>query len=189
MMVVNSGYDVAIEDWRTILAAAACPVWFDVHSLVLDRKIGAHRPYVALPDWREWVAGTTYLQANRQEVACLLGRPERWVEASELAGFFAAAFDLGVQAVFVTLGKDGVWTATPKAQTIIPAPEARSVVDTTGCGDVFAAATIVRLARGEDAHDAVRQGVVLAAAAAGAAGIEETYALAVRARFDRPEWM
>jgi len=189
MMVFNSGYDLTIEGWRSILAAAACPVWFDVHSLVLAKRIGAHRDYVALKNWREWIAGTTYLQANRQEVACLLGHPERRPEESELPEFFAEAFDLGVRAVFVTLGKDGVWAAAPGARKIVPAPTAQVVVDTTGCGDVFAASAFVRLVRGAEVLEAARYGVALATEAVAAAGIRETYALAVRARFDRPGWI
>jgi sugar/nucleoside kinase (ribokinase family) len=183
MMVFNSGFDVSFDGWRRIVEAAPCPVWFDVHSLALAKNMGVHRAYAAVPDWPRWVRGVSFLQANRQEVACLAGHPARWPEESELPAFFAAASEAGVRAVFVTQGKDGVLAATPDGVTRVRAPAAETVVDTTGCGDVFAAATLVRIVAGESVVAAAASGVRLASQAVGVAGIRATYALARRSRF------
>ena len=134
LMAFNSGFEFALADWRRIVDAAcaldfarslardrdsngtrtrACPIWLDVHSFVLDRIVGAHRDYVSVPEWRDWLAGVTYLQANRQEVASLRGHPERWPERGEIESFAAEAFAVAVRAVFVTMGKDGVLMLTP----------------------------------------------------------------------------
>jgi hypothetical protein len=197
LMVFNSGFELRLEDWRRIVAAERRAIWLDVHSLVLAKIVGSHRDYVAVPDWRDWVAGVSYLQANRQELSSLRGHPERWPSRAEIESFAGQAFDVGVRAVMVTLGKDGVLLLTPGARGAagvgaiagagtaarpivrhIQAPAADRVVDATGCGDVFCAAAMRLLARGASIAEAAEAGVVLASEAVGLAGITETFGLA-----------
>jgi hypothetical protein len=178
LMVFNSGFELKLADWRRIVAAARRAIWFDVHSFVLAKVVGAHRDYVAVPDWRDWVAGVSYLQANRQEVASLRGHPERWPSRAEIEAFAAQAFAVGVQAVLVTMGKDGVLVLTEAGARQVHAPAADRIIDTTGCGDVFCATAMRLLARGATIAEAAEAGVVLASRAVGLAGIEETFSLA-----------
>jgi len=182
LMVFNSGFDLEFEDWRKIAERTKRPIWCDVHSLVLDRKLGVHRNYVALPAWREWMAGVTFLQANRQELACLLGHPGYWPEEKEIASFASDAFRLGTQVVFVTMGGDGILVSTQRDTRLIRAPKAERVVDTTGCGDVFCAKTAQCLVRGIPLFEAAEAGAALASRAAGSAGVGATYALVHRRR-------
>jgi hypothetical protein len=186
LMVFNSGFDIELADWRRVARKAPCPIWMDIHSLSLARIIGSHRDYVALPEWKDWVEGVTYLQANRQEVACMLGRPERWPERAEIDDFARQAFDRSVRAVLVTLGKDGVLLLTPDGTRLIQAPRADHVVDTTGCGDIFCAATMHRLAAGADLFEAAAFGVVIASRAVGLAGLGETFMLARKSGLETP---
>lgn len=179
LMVFNSGFDMTLSDWRSIVDRAICPVWLDVHSLVLAKKLHAHREYISLPDWRDYVSGVGYLQANRQEVASLLGHPERLPEAGEISAFVHDAFRVGVRAVFVTMGKDGVLVAAPHEMRTVRAPEANRVVDTTGCGDVFCAKTMQLLALGVPVIEAAEEGVELASLAVSLTGVRETYELAL----------
>jgi hypothetical protein len=181
-LVFNSGFDIALSDWRLIADRAACPIWIDIHSLALAARVGAHRDYRALPDWPSWVRGASYLQANRQEVACMMGHPERWADEGEMWAMAARSFEIGLQAVFITLGKDGVLVATPEGIRRVPAPAAAAVVDTTGCGDVFAAATARALWAGIPPFRAAELGVALATQAVGISGLQATYDLAFRAR-------
>jgi len=181
MMVFNSGFDISLPDWRKIVSKAACPIWFDIHSLALEPRVGAHRNYRALPDWPEWVKGVTYLQANRQEVGCLMGHPERWADEGEIRDFFRRAIAAGVRAIFMTMGKDGVLAATLEEIRRVPAPVASEVVDATGCGDVFAAASVDGLLRGEPEFQAAAAGVGLATQAVAVSGLRETFSLASRA--------
>ncbi len=186
LMVFNSGFDIELPDWRRVARSARCPIWMDIHSLSLAKLVGSHRDYVALPQWIDWVEGVTYLQANRQEVACMLGRPERWPERDEIAAFARGAFDQAVRAVFVTMGKDGVLVLTSEETRLIQAPRADRVVDTTGCGDVFCAGTMHRLAAGAELFEAAAFGVEIASRAVGLAGLDETFALADHARNGMP---
>ncbi len=181
LQVFNSGFDLTKHAWREIAAAAPCPVWLDVHSLALDRVTGVRRGYVAIPAWREWIEGADYLQANRQELASLMGRPERWPDGGEILAFSREAFAAGVKAVFVTLGKAGVLALTPVESRLLPAARAGRVVDTTGCGDVFAAESARGLAAGLPVFEAAAAGVTAATRAVEAAGIRATFELGAAA--------
>jgi len=177
LMVFNSGFDITLPDWRRITETAKCPIWLDIHSLVLAKKLYEPREYVSLLGWRDWARGVDYLQANRQEVASLLGHPDHWPDESEIFGFIKEAFAIGVKAVFVTMGKKGVLVSTLKESRLVPAPEAREVVDTTGCGDVFCAKTLQLLARDVPVFEAAAAGVELASRAVVLAGVQETFEL------------
>jgi ribokinase len=107
----------------------------------------------------------------------MLGRPERWPEREEIEAFAGEAFDRSVRAVFVTMGKDGVLLLTPEEARLIRAPHADRVVDTTGCGDIFCAATMHRLAAGTELFEAAAFGVTIASRAVGLAGLGATYEL------------
>jgi hypothetical protein len=178
LLVFNSGFDLKLEDWRTIQRAVRCPVWIDIHSYALAKVIGAHRDYIAIPEWTEWVRGADFLQANRQEVACMIGRPERWAERGEIEALAVRAFDSGPRALFVTMGREGVLALTPDGNRMIAAPKADQTVDTTGCGDVFAAAAFKALTEGAGAFEAAEAGTALASRAVSAKGVAETFRLA-----------
>jgi hypothetical protein len=186
IMIINSGFELEVSDWRKIVEAASCPVWLDIHSLSLERVLGLPRRYRPISEWREWAEGVTYLQANRQEVACMLGRPEKPAEATDILAFCRLALDLGLKAVFITLGRKGALLMTADKEEII-APRAKvQVKDTTGCGDVFCAATVSCLSRGLAPFEAGRTGVDLASQAAQGSGARETYELALSHRTGRP---
>ncbi len=181
-MVVNSGYDLELDSWRRVVGAATCPVWLDIHSLTLEKTLGKPRAYRSVPEWIEWARGSTYLQANRKEVACLMGRPDRAADREDIRRFCRQALDVGAEAMFITLGREGALLATPSGEKTIGLSCGPDVLDTTGCGDVFCAATASALFRGAVPEDAARFGVDLASRAAGVAGVRETYELALRAR-------
>lgn len=182
LVVFNSGFDITLSDWRKIADFAGCPIWLDIHSLALAKHLHKHREYVSLDDWKEWVKGVAFLQANRQEVACMLGHPQEWPEESEIAAFVKDAFKIGVRAVFVTMGKEGVLVSIPAGSQMMRAPRAKTVVDTTGCGDVFCAGTMRRLAKGAAIAEAASFGIHLASQAVSLAGVAQTYDLAARFR-------
>lgn len=182
LVVFNSGFDITLSDWRKIADSTRCLIWLDIHSLALAKRLHKHREYIPLGDWKEWVKGVTYLQANRQEVACMLGHPREWPEEGEILAFGKDAFRVGVEAVFVTMGKEGVLVSTPAGSQMMRAPRAKTVVDTTGCGDVFCAGTMHGLAGGAPISEAASFGIRLASQAASLAGVAQTYDLATRFR-------
>ncbi len=183
VMVINSGFDMTFEDWRKVADEAPCPIWFDIHSLTLKKVLGGPRDYRPVPEWKEWARGAAFLQANRQEVACMLGRPDSRAIDAEVERFCREALDeLGPQAVFVTLGKEGVLVAVPGCLERIGLSDTGRSVDTTGCGDAFCAAAVSKLARNDDSFAAAAFAVNLASRAASISGVAKTYELAVASR-------
>ena len=175
ILVINSGFDIELKDWQTILRSAACPIWVDIHSLPLSRELGQPRQYRPLPEWTSWTEGVDFLQANAKEMASMLGHPDQEPTAEEMLSLAKRAFELGSKAVFVTHGKEGILVMTPGKTKRISSPDADEVVDTTGCGDVFCAGTAVKLSEGNDPFAAAESGLMLASKAATARGVEEIY--------------
>jgi sugar/nucleoside kinase (ribokinase family) len=178
--VCNSGFDILLEEWRKIVHQSECPLWFDVHSLALSKVIGQPRKYIALHEWRDWLRDVTCVQANAMELSSMMGRPGKSLTHEDFSIFGAKAFEQNVKTVFVTLGREGVLVMSPAESKKLAFSDSVHVRDTTGCGDVFCAATVAKLVRGDDLFDAARFGVQLAARAAEVKGFEETYALASR---------
>lgn len=182
ILVINSGFDIELSDWRKVVHAASCPVWIDFHSLALKRKLHVPRDYVPLLEWREWAEGASFIQANRKEVAAMLGCPDKDPSRPDLSRFGKQAFELGLEAVFVTLGQEGVLVMSPGESRRLFPPRAETVADTTGCGDVFCSAAALKLAAGEEPFAAARFGLELATRAVAVRGIAETHGLALRFR-------
>jgi len=182
IMVLNSGFDIELKEWRKIVRRSSCPIWLDIHSLALAKKLGVHRNYLSLPEWEDWARGATYLQANKQEVASMLGHPKVLPDEKELDPFGKKALSLGIDAIFITLGKEGVLVFTAEDSMKISAPQVENVVDTTGCGDVFCAGTAWKLAQGISPFEAASFGIELASKATKVSGISGTYALTVNQR-------
>jgi 2-dehydro-3-deoxygluconokinase len=77
---------------------------------------------------------------------------------------------LGVQAVALTRGVEGVLLDDAGELVEIPAIPAPAVVDQTGAGDSFAGTVTARLALGDPLIDAVRLGVAAASLSVGGLG-------------------
>ncbi len=177
IFVVNSGYDITLEDWKKVVEAADCPIWLDIHSLPLSKGLKVPREYCPVPEWQEWAAGADYIQANAAEVASLLGGPGQKLEDRDLEHLAALARERGTKAVFATRGREGVQVLTSKRSVLIPTRKAEKVSDTTGCGDVLCAAAVARLRAGGDAFAAAAYGAKMATEAVEVAGVEKTYEL------------
>jgi len=178
ILVLNSGFDIELEDWRKIVQVAKCPIWIDIHSLALAKKLNTQRKYLPLPEWKDWISGVSFLQANAKEVASMLGHPERVASETELRYFGEMALGSGVKAVFITMGKEGILVIASDKSKKISSASVKKVIDTTGCGDVFCGATAVKLAEGRNPFESASFGLLLATKAACVKGIKETYTLA-----------
>ena len=177
ILVINSGYDISLKDWRKVVEAAACPIWLDIHSLPLSEGLNVPREYRPIPEWREWAEGVDFIQANAAEVASLLGRRGRPLEDTDLERLADLARSGGTRAVFVTRGRSGVHVLSAGESRLIPTRRAEKVADSTGCGDVLCAAAVARLRAGDDYLAAAAFGARLATEAVEVAGVEETYRL------------
>lgn len=174
--VMNSGYDITYETWRYLVENIQCPIWFDIHSLVLNQVIGEKRSYISLPDWHKWIRNVSYLQANSKEAACLISKPDQDLSKKDLNNLADTAFQHGVRAVFITRGEKGVWVATPETRSFLGIDKRMNVSsETTGCGDVFCAGTVSKLSAGSDPFEAAAYGQRLAVIASSCHGINNTF--------------
>lgn len=176
MAVFNSGFDLDFYSWRQIIQACSCPLWLDIHSLVLSSNFGL-RKYEELESWPAWVEGVDYLQVNEREASCLLGQPNRKLAWEDLHHLADQALALGLKAIFITLGKRGVFVVTQKNREILEPKEESRVVDTTGCGDCLAAATCLQLLEGKTPLEAVRFGLFVASQVVKVRGVASTFTL------------
>jgi len=176
IVAFNSGFDLDLITWRQVIRSCSCPIWLDIHSLVLSPNFG-RRYYENFQTWPAWVEGIAYLQANEKEAACLLGHPQEKPTFEELEDLAAQCFSLGVKAVYITLGQRGVFVSSAESQEVLPAGKPRKMVDTTGCGDCLAASAVWKILQGESAHQAGRFGIGLACRVASVSGVLATYNL------------
>ncbi|GAC1391206.1 MAG: hypothetical protein NVSMB31_08520 [Vulcanimicrobiaceae bacterium] len=102
------------------------------------------------------LTGIDLLVLNTGEAAAYLGKPD--AKALDLAHALQAR---GVGAVVVTMGADG-YVLGSEDFAFFTAVSA-SIVDVTGAGDAFIAATLYQLLAGDDLRAATRMGAVAAA--------------------------
>jgi len=108
---------------------------------------------------------------NQREAAAIAGvnfagRRATWEEIDEAVRRLHAA---GAPLVVVTLGADGALAATPEQWWFQPNQE-RPVVDTTGCGDAFAAGFLFGWCGSRDVRRGLVYGCACGAAAVGQVG-------------------
>jgi ribokinase len=95
------------------------------------------------------------LTPNQQEARAIAGSGESPRDAADrLRG-------LGVGAVVMTLGAEGVWLLSDEGETAIPGRKVMAV-DATGAGDCFSGALTVALAEGKHLEEAARWATVAA---------------------------
>ena len=94
-----------------------------------------------------------WLTPNETEAEILTGI--RVHDQAELDAAADALLDRGVDAVLMTLGADGVFSATRKERFRTPAFSVQAV-DTTAAGDVFNGALAIALVEGNPLHESVQ---------------------------------
>ncbi len=157
-----AGWELDLPAARRMRQEFDGPVFCDVHSLLLGTAHTGMRVRRELEEWPEWRACFDLIQGNREEIRIVTGGLEDPLEAVR------SLVDSGAKAAFSTLGPDGVAWAAPSdspwfragsngADTSADSITARvtnrplgmpTVVDTTGCGDVWGAACFTSLLSG-----------------------------------------
>ena len=107
--------------------------------------------------------------------AALLGCPGKNLDLAEIENFGVLVCEMGIKAVFVTLGEEGVLLMDKKGSRNIDVIEGNSVIDTTGCGDVFCAGTVACLSEGRDPFEAAGYGMKMASTAVSMRGIKPLF--------------
>lgn len=153
-----AGWEIDLSVAQRLRKAFDGPVFCDVHSLLLGTDRTGVRVRRQLDAWPEWRESFDLIQGNQDEIRIVTGGIE-----DPLAGV-RSLVNSGVGAAFATLGSAGVAWAAPsdskwlgaatnvvdevRAEVARPAPTL-SVVDTTGCGDVWGATCFSSLLAGQ----------------------------------------
>ena len=136
-----SGSDISTANLMWLQSQTHAKIYIDFHSRTLGRRADGTR-YLRRPrDWQKTVLCADFLQMNEVEFKLLARQlPDR----SRCQRFMATEMNKGARALLVTLGSRGCIVCYRRGTSIvvqqIMPPATNKVIDTTGCGDVFAAA-------------------------------------------------
>lgn len=147
LVIVNpvGGHELDLSTMRQLRKKTRAHIHLDVHSLAKRRDAEGRLACAPLTFWREWLACVDSVQANDGEVAAITGAAPATEEEIRRATLVLAS-PPHMRAAIVTLGDRGCALASrlPGESTLhyirIPALAGLDIVDTTGCGDVFASA-------------------------------------------------
>lgn len=150
-VLVNNitGYDIRLEDLKKLRINFKGYMHMDIHNLVMKTNADGSREHTNLPKWREWCSNADTIQMNEFEIQSMPGEKKNEYEVIEEILLNQSS---DVKAVIVTKGKIGASGYTKKVKkygnevfTDLDKIDVSSIEnpiykDSTGCGDVFAAA-------------------------------------------------
>jgi sugar/nucleoside kinase (ribokinase family) len=165
-----SGFDLELDTARELRSSFGGTVYMDVHSLTLGIGESGIRFEKRVENWKEWASCADVIQMNKREATLFAGVDKSPEQVSLLI------CEAGPGLCLVTLGGEGVLVSSfdegTAEQNLVPTVRVE-VRDTTGCGDVFAAAFISRLIEGDAALDCATEANLYAGRCCESAGVEE----------------
>lgn len=185
LFLVNfiSGFDLSLETLTRLRDSFPGTIFMDIHSLTLGMGPQGRRFPTGLKGWELWVRCADIVQANRTEAELLTGLELEGENDYRTAG--STLLDLGPAVTLFTLGEKGCVVAFRKdANTLfsfIPA-EAAEVEDSTGAGDIFSSAFIVKYMETADPISSAQFAASTAAKSCESIGLADLRALAATAR-------
>jgi sugar/nucleoside kinase (ribokinase family) len=136
-----SGFDITLEtldEIRMDVREKHTPIYMDVHSLTLGINEDFTRFHRPVENWRRWLFMLHGVQMNVEEAAILT--TERLNESN----FAKQVLALNTKVLIITRGENGCSAFVDERKHVqhsdIPGIQIQKPADSTGCGDVFAAA-------------------------------------------------
>ena len=139
-----SGVDLELESLQKIRNDFSGYIHMDLHNLVMQTFPDGTRKQMPVAKWQSWVSRPDTLQMNESELNILTG--ENVTEYQTAAKILSSGY---VRSLVVTRGRSGVSLFSMNkeqgaenkelAKTDIPRIDSPDFIDSTGCGDVFAA--------------------------------------------------
>jgi len=175
LVLINfiTGRDLSLRTLESFRRHFGGCIYIDIHSLTLGKRADGRR-YLRKPrNWRRYAACADYLQMNRCEFELLTGMA---MDKSGLRRFFGLLPGRRPQALIVTLGREGSYLLcrggrlAAGRQFRVPQPSPAG--DTTGCGDIYAAAFCAGLVQQYDLARCAKLANACAQQRVGLAGIE-----------------
>ncbi len=143
MILINmiSGFDITLETLDEIRMEARekkTEIYLDVHCLVCGINNDYTRFYRPIDTWRRWFFMLHGVQMNEEEARTIS------IEHLDELMLSQHILALNTNALHITRGEKGstvfINNHKQSKRFDIPAVKSEKVIDTTGCGDVFAAA-------------------------------------------------
>lgn len=173
-----SGHDLNLSTLKRIRHHFKGTIFVDIHSLTLGISTDGQRIPRRPDEWTEWVRQADICQLSLDESRILAGRALHTDD--EVAQFAKQLLTIGPRIVLITLGPKGSFVASrSESGTALEHCPANtvSVVDTTGCGDIFSAGFISEYIRSRDPMTANRFANRVAAANCTLRGLEELHTI------------
>lgn len=178
------GDDISLETMAAVRERAGGLLYLDVHNLCLGIDAEGYRRRRAPEDWQRWIEMFDVVQMNEVEARLLGGVAVAGDQAGgvleaedDFIAFGRSVITLGPSVCVITRGPLGPVTVYRKDQEpeafVIPSEPAGDVVDTTGCGDAFAAGFVVEYATTKDPVGATRLANRVASVNCTVAGLPE----------------
>ncbi|MFQ5585002.1 MAG: carbohydrate kinase family protein [Calditrichia bacterium] len=169
-----SGWDINKNTYLKLCERVRKKLYLDVHFLVMGvDKLGKRFPQ--RPDnIRDWLRGARYIQMNHREFEIITDKSLSEKE------FFQEYF-ISDQVLIITKGRNGATAVYKEHGQIktedVPAPQLKTLVDTTGCGDAFGSGFVYGLLKKLHLKDALKFANCVAAANALLRGTNEMHRL------------
>jgi len=181
-----SGVDITLETLKSIRNNFNGYMHIDIHNLVMKTNEDGTREHTNLEAWREWCANTNTVQMNEFEITTLSRTLRNEYEVAEEILINTKS---SVNGIIVTRGKNGVSGYTKKEKSFggetfydldkddVSAIENPHFVDSTGCGDVFAASFTLDYSKNRDFKKSLHYSTRIASFNTSLEGINELYKL------------
>jgi len=158
LVTFPTGFDLRLRTLRRLAAETTGLVYLDYHILTRARDEAGVRYLRRRRNWREWVTVANFVQFNRFEAGHVAGQPMQMVD--DIRSFGQSLLGQKVRSVIVTCGADGSFLIygnpqNPKCLHMPPEP-VETVVNTTGCGCVYAAGFVTGYLQSGDMEAAAR---------------------------------
>jgi len=157
LVTFPTGFDLRLNTLRRITEMAK-EVYLDYHILTKGRDELGVRYLKRRRNWQEWVKNADFVQFNRFEAGYVSGHLLPSIDDIKLFG--KSILRWRVRGVVVTCGKDGSFfthgnTRHPKCLNVLSEP-VKKVLNTIGCGCVYAAGFVAEYLRSHDIETSLR---------------------------------
>jgi hypothetical protein len=181
-----SGVDITLEALKKVTENFSGYMHMDIHNLVMQTFPDGTRKQMPVKDWQSWVSCPDTLQMNESELTILTGDNVTEYETAE-----KILKDGKVNSLVVTRGRSGVSMYQLKHRlaagekfydldkTDMARIDSELFIDSTGCGDVFAASFFYKNAefKQKDQHLALNFANKMASLNASLHGVEDLHKL------------
>jgi len=140
-----TGMDLTLQTIKKIRNNSTALLILDVHSLTLGINSKGKRYLQPIQNWYEWIENFDVIQVNEQELNMLVNKMVRFRKRD----FMKVAIKIlnhGPRVLLVTYGERGARVVYREEDEycykLIRVLNPGTVIDTTGCGDVFTAGFI-----------------------------------------------